>query len=195
MYDPNRAGERRRAVLALRQEGRTYRDIAATLGISWQRVQQIAATEPKGRVGRPAKPEAPPSRPRGRPGKYRSEAERQAAKRERGRRTIREDNRRLRLEALHRYGGTCVCCGESTPEFLGLDHINLDGGAHRAEMKGSGTTFLRNMRRLGWPADYELVVRCWNCHYAKDWFGICPHQGVPDPLFVRRSGPLPDSDV
>src|SRR5690349_6288281 len=40
----------------------------------------------------------------------------------------------LRQQALEAYGGRCVCCGESTPEFLHFDHVNNDGAEHRREL-------------------------------------------------------------
>lgn len=123
----------------------------------------------------------------GRPPKYQSDEERSAVRREQKRLTMRLDNRRLRLEALEQFGGACVCCGETQPQFLSLDHPNGDGGKHRADMRCSGSTFLRKLRAAGWPAEYAIVVRCWNCHFAKDWYGSCPHQGAPDPSFIENA--------
>ncbi len=36
--------------------------------------------------------------------------------------------RNLRAKVLSHYGGKCSCCGESTPEFLAIDHT--EGGGH-----------------------------------------------------------------
>ena len=47
---------------------------------------------------------------------------------------------RIRDEAFAHYGGSdirCVCCGESTREFLALDHVNGGGTAAR-RIAGSG---------------------------------------------------------
>lgn len=53
----------------------------------------------------------------------------------------REVRRRLRAEALAAYatGGVpmCTCCGETHIEFLHIDHIAGDGGAHRRSLTTS----------------------------------------------------------
>lgn len=41
--------------------------------------------------------------------------------------------RRLKLEVLAGYGGKCICCGETHPAFLTVDHINNDGAEHRTQ--------------------------------------------------------------
>lgn len=48
--------------------------------------------------------------------------------------------RRLRAEVIAAYGGRCACCGEATPEFLSIDHVNNDGAQHRREINGGGST-------------------------------------------------------
>lgn len=35
----------------------------------------------------------------------------------------------LFVDMLNAYGGLCKCCGESSPDFLSLDHI--DGGGNK----------------------------------------------------------------
>src|SRR5690606_39680958 len=44
---------------------------------------------------------------------------------------------KARFEAIMHYGGKCACCGESTYEFLCLDHSNGGGNQHRKEVKAS----------------------------------------------------------
>jgi len=81
---------------------------------------------------------------------------------------------RRRANVLLKYGGKCVCCGESQPEFLSLDHINNDGAAHRKEIGQS--------RLYKWAEDNDfpksLQILCFNCNMAKGFYGICPHQRV-----------------
>src|SRR6266567_4357200 len=52
---------------------------------------------------------------------------------ERNREVLRHNQNRLkaklRREVLAAYGGKCVCCGESHPEFLAIDHVNNDGAS------------------------------------------------------------------
>lgn len=96
-----------------------------------------------------------------------------------------ESGRRLRAAALAAYGGCCACCGETTPEFLGIDHVNNDGEAHRAELKGYGRAIYQWLKREGYPQDGRFQVLCHNCNVAKGCYGACPHQG-PVP-YRRRS--------
>jgi len=79
-------------------------------------------------------------------------------------------NRALMIEA---YGGRCVCCGETNPGFLTIDHENGGGRQHRANMGGTGVA--ASLRRLGWPKEgYRLM--CYNCNCGRQHNGgICPH--------------------
>jgi hypothetical protein len=90
-----------------------------------------------------------------------------------------------RYAALRHYSGggeiKCVCCGESRLEFLGLDHINNDGAAHRRSMgihgRAGGTHFYTQLRLTGYTYR-DLVVACFNCNMARAFYGRCPHQVV-----------------
>ncbi len=85
-----------------------------------------------------------------------------------------EYNRNLKKEIIKEYGGKCTCCGEDTPEFLSIDHINNNGKEHREKI-GSGNSLYRWLRKLNYPKNnYQLL--CFNCNMAKGFFGICPHQ-------------------
>ena len=88
-----------------------------------------------------------------------------------------EYNRELRRAVLRAYGGRCACCGEDTPEFLGVDHVNNDGEAHRAELKGYGRAIYRWLKREGYPQDGRFQLLCHNCNVAKGCYGGCPHNG------------------
>lgn len=76
----------------------------------------------------------------------------------------------LRIEALTRYGGVCVCCGESEQIFLCIDHVDGGGNAHRREI-GQGSLYYW-LRRNDWPEGYQVL--CHNCNYATS-HGGCPH--------------------
>ena len=86
--------------------------------------------------------------------------------------------REERLAALMHYSGgnlQCVCCGQRIVEFLGLDHINNVGAAHRREVGGGGRLFYTWLRKTGYT--YEgLVVACHNCNMARAMYGQCPHK-------------------
>lgn len=81
----------------------------------------------------------------------------------------------VRAEVLAAYGGACACCGESTPEFLGIDHIFNDGAEDRKRRGMSGYTLYRHLRRNGFPKD-RFQLLCHNCNQAKGYYKICPHQ-------------------
>lgn len=85
---------------------------------------------------------------------------------------------KLRLRALRRYGGdvpACACCGETTVEFLAIDHADGGGNEHRREVgTRGGTEFYAWLRREGWPDGYRVL--CHNCNHALGAYGYCPHQ-------------------
>ena len=78
-----------------------------------------------------------------------------------------------RLDAIQAYGGACACCGETTIEFLHVDHKHNDGGKHRKEI-GTGGAIHWWAKKHGYPD--TLQVLCANCHNAKSYYGYCPHQ-------------------
>lgn len=74
------------------------------------------------------------------------------------------------------FGPDCVCCGESDPAFLTLDHINDDGNMQRRanSVNFDYASTLSRFRRNGWPDD--LQVMCMNCNLGKERNGgVCPH--------------------
>jgi len=83
----------------------------------------------------------------------------------------------LKQEFLEAYGRKCACCGETTEEFLSLDHVNGGGKAHRDRLKSVGAVY-QELKALGWPQDdYRLL--CMNCNFATRGGKICPHQRSP----------------
>lgn len=79
---------------------------------------------------------------------------------------------RCRLEVLEHYGGNppkCACCGESTIQFLALDHIN---GHTKGEPRG-GRPIYTWLRKKGFPSGFQIL--CHNCNLAKGFYGKCPH--------------------
>lgn len=88
----------------------------------------------------------------------------------------REYNQRLRREALEAYGGAvCSCCGETTFEFLGLDHINGRSRAELAAGRPRGAHYVKWLKTNGYPSG--LRVLCHNCNLGR-WIngGTCPHE-------------------
>lgn len=66
----------------------------------------------------------------------------------------------------------CLCCGNSTFEFLSIDHINNNGSQHRKEIK--------QVSIYKWSIDNAypdfLTVLCYSCNQAKGFYGVCPHK-------------------
>jgi len=90
----------------------------------------------------------------------------------------REKRRSLRLEVLTAYGNACACCGETTYEFLAIDHINGDGSRER---KISPNTYSL-IKRNGFPPGYRVL--CHNCNQSLGSYGFCPHNNL-EPLVKR----------
>jgi len=82
-------------------------------------------------------------------------------------------NAAIRQEVLDHYGNKCVCCGETTPEFLAIDHINGGGNKHRKEVGGSGPVMYRWLKKNNYPEGFQIL--CHNCNMAKGFYGACPH--------------------
>lgn len=81
--------------------------------------------------------------------------------------------RKMREEVTKRYGGKCVCCGETQFEFLTFDHINNDGAEHRKKV---ATSYLvRWLKKNNYPKDIVQIL-CYNCNNAKSVYGECPHK-------------------
>ena len=89
----------------------------------------------------------------------------------------RDKGRDLRRLVLQKYGDKCVCCNESTPEFLSIDHINGGGNKHRQSLGKNGTkggSFYLWLRRNNFPKEgFQLL--CHNCNFAKGHYSMCPH--------------------
>lgn len=75
---------------------------------------------------------------------------------------------------LEHYGGTCKCCGETTYEFLEIDHINNDGIEHRKKV---GRHIIEDIIKRDFPKDLQIL--CANCNRGKGKFGECPHKKEP----------------
>lgn len=97
----------------------------------------------------------------------------------------RKANRRLRLEAIDRYGVSCACCGEVRPEFLHVDHVDGGGNAHRRSLGVSSIP--RWLKSRGWPPGYRTL--CANCNLSLGFYGRCPHQGTSTPVHAKMEHP------
>jgi hypothetical protein len=82
----------------------------------------------------------------------------------------------LRDQAIQAYGGwMCVCCGETTPEFLTIDHINgrSEEEKRNPKLKRSGGKLYVWLRQNNYPPGFQVM--CQNCNFGKGHFGSCPH--------------------
>lgn len=75
---------------------------------------------------------------------------------------------------IEKYGGVCVCCGETEIAFLTIDHINNDGAEHRRKIGHGGTQIYRWLVKNDFPPGFQTL--CFNCNCAKSIIGYCPHE-------------------
>ena len=88
-----------------------------------------------------------------------------------------ERRRLLRIKVLSHYAnGTpkCACCGESHIQFLGIDHIDGNGGKHKATIKRPGNQFYSWLKKNNFPSGFRVL--CHNCNLSLGFYGFCPHQ-------------------
>ena len=111
--------------------------------------------------------------------------------------TLRALRSRTRDNVFAAYGGyVCVCCGETEPKFLTLDHINNDGGKFRKETLGTRTAAgyhtYRWLLKNGCPP--VVQVMCMNCQHGKLMNnGVCPHRGTSNDYPAREYGQVAGS--
>ena len=65
----------------------------------------------------------------------------------------------LRKIVIQHYGGRCKC-GESTYEFLTIDHRNGGGSAHRRKI--GANNIARWIIKNNFPENIQIL--CWNCN-------------------------------
>lgn len=90
----------------------------------------------------------------------------------------RASKNRMRDAVFAAYGGyRCICCGETEPSMLTLDHVHNDGGADRKNnprMRGSWQMY-EYLISSNFPAG--LQVLCYNCNLSKHRCGgVCAHK-------------------
>jgi len=115
---------------------------------------------------------------------------------------LREVGMRNRLRARYRVlshysegSPSCACCGETTFQFLAIDHIDGGGVKERKLLGLRGSTQLyRYLENEGYPPGYRVL--CHNCNLAMGFYGYCPHSDVnhndewlAEMLTIRQSQP------
>lgn len=89
---------------------------------------------------------------------------------------------KLKDELFEHYGKKCACCGETTLQFLTLEHEEGNGNNHRKDLfkhNVGGVHMYRWLKKNKYPQGYSIL--CMNCNWAKRNTGICPHT-------LRRDG-------
>lgn len=80
----------------------------------------------------------------------------------------------IRDQVFDHYGNSCVCCGETSREFLAIDHTKGGGSKHRKEIKRTGVAFYRWLIQNGLPEGYRTLCHC--CNQSHGMYGYCPHE-------------------
>jgi hypothetical protein len=84
----------------------------------------------------------------------------------------------LKLKTISLLGARCVCCGDTTFEFLTVDHTEGGGSRERKANRTAGSQLYRVLNREGCAADkYRLL--CMNCNFSFGHYGNCPHDTLP----------------
>jgi hypothetical protein len=83
----------------------------------------------------------------------------------------RNRDEKLRNSFLEMYGGRCVCCGETEPTFLTIDHVQGQVGVFKKE---ASSTAMRKAIKNYDPTHYRIL--CMNCNSAVRFGRTCPHQ-------------------
>lgn len=81
----------------------------------------------------------------------------------------------IKRQTLERLGNLCVCCGESNPHFLTIDHKDNNGAQERLSLSGKTLYSLIARGKVTDLTPYQVL--CWNCNCAKQFSGLgcCPH--------------------
>lgn len=81
----------------------------------------------------------------------------------------------IKIKVIEAYGGKCVCCEETVPQFLTIDHIYNNEMVDKEKSENlSGTKLYRWLIQNNFPKEkYQLL--CYNCNCAKGLYGYCPH--------------------
>jgi bacterioferritin-associated ferredoxin len=81
----------------------------------------------------------------------------------------------LKQQIILGYGGKCACCGETTREFLSLDHV-IESRSEEKRRRGvvlHCISLYRSLIRAGFPPHFQIL--CFNCNCSLGFFGYCPH--------------------
>lgn len=104
-----------------------------------------------------------------------------------------ERYQRYKTEIITRLGGKCKCCKTTIRELLSIDHIY--GGGHQESKICRGKAFSKKLYRMPLEDLFDKYqCLCFNCNYAKGFWGCCPHTfnttpTIPNnPLWISNRG-------
>ncbi len=78
---------------------------------------------------------------------------------------------------LDYYGWKCNCCGETTPQFLTVDHVDNDGFLDKDSngRRRTGYSLYYKIVKEGFGSKYQIL--CMNCNHGKRMTNdVCPHK-------------------
>ena len=84
----------------------------------------------------------------------------------------RNNDKETRKRFLEMYGNKCSCCGETTYEFLTIEHKLGQKGIKHSK-KETGVHAYKEAIKEYRPDIYEIL--CMNCNFARGRYGYCPH--------------------
>lgn len=87
--------------------------------------------------------------------------------------------RYYKKQIFDHYGWKCNCCGETTPQFLTIDHVENDGykDKNKNGKRLSGMNLYLRIFKENFSSRYQIL--CMNCNHGKNMNnGICPHQSI-----------------
>lgn len=84
--------------------------------------------------------------------------------------------RKLKHAVFAHYGNTCACCGDTTFEFLSVDHVGGWGKDHKMlnGKRYAGGALYAWICKNKFPQNFRLL--CGSCHYALSFHRYCPHE-------------------
>jgi len=94
-----------------------------------------------------------------------------------------EKERQDRFKTINHYGGKCACCGETSIEFLSIDHI--DGGGNQHRKKENIKNMAKWLKKNNYPTGFRILCR--NCNFSYGAYGYCPHQVAPPRLPTKAA--------
>lgn len=82
---------------------------------------------------------------------------------------------KMTVQVLDAYGWQCVCCGETEPLFLTIDHIEGGGNLHREEVREHRNDWYKYLIENNFPEGFRTL--CYNCNLGRSRNGgRCPHE-------------------